>query len=110
MMDQGKAEGIIQEYKDFKKMIQKNRIQPVRDLPLFDGELWRKAILASSICLTPEPLHKTASARLHGELSYMKLARNALDYCENSFLGPHSAVIPQTTNDMLELVASEGTF
>ncbi|PIC16236.1 hypothetical protein B9Z55_022904 [Caenorhabditis nigoni] len=47
MMDQGKAEGIIQEYKDFKKMIQKNRIQPVRDLPLFDGELWRKAILAN---------------------------------------------------------------
>ncbi|PIC16234.1 hypothetical protein B9Z55_022903 [Caenorhabditis nigoni] len=37
------------------------------------------------ICLTPEPLHKTAPARLHGELSYLKLCPNAFKYvCKGS--------------------------
>ncbi|PIC49570.1 hypothetical protein B9Z55_008133 [Caenorhabditis nigoni] len=46
MMDQGKTERIIQEYTDFKKAMP-GKIEPVRDLPLFDGELWSKAMLAS---------------------------------------------------------------
>ncbi|ULU08786.1 hypothetical protein L3Y34_019773 [Caenorhabditis briggsae] len=46
MMDQGKAEWIIQKFEDFKKAMP-GTIQPARDLPLFDGELWSKAMLAS---------------------------------------------------------------
>ncbi|CAO4367872.1 unnamed protein product [Caenorhabditis nigoni] len=46
MLNQGKTEGIIEEYQDFKEAMP-GTIQPSRDLPLFDGELWSKAMLAS---------------------------------------------------------------
>ncbi|PIC43043.1 hypothetical protein B9Z55_009927 [Caenorhabditis nigoni] len=60
-----------------------------------------------SLCFTPEPLHKMAPARLHGELSYLKLTPNALQYNGFPFLGPNSAVIPQTKNNMRDFVASD---